>query len=377
MKKILVLKSPLHDQKSVLQVRRGLMDALKKWGVEICDPTDNISEDVVCFIGTGGTEETFRECYDKLKAPITILSDGYHNSFAASFEIASFLEQKGIPHKLVNIPLDCNDFGQYKELFEDDLSVYDNPKVKKYLSESVIGLVGGASSWLISSDIDKESVSKRFGARFIDIPIKELEDAYKSLSSASTPLAEAERMYVALKSIVSKYELTALTIKCFDLLKPCGTTACLALSKLNDEGIISGCEGDIPTMWTMMVAYAMTGKAPFMANPSSSDIGKNTVDFAHCTIPLNMVSSYALTTHFESGIGIGIKGKLPEGEYYVMKIGGRNLEKLFMVKGHIICNTEIKERCRTQVRFEFATSQDFSAFMAKRLGNHIVLFPTD
>lgn len=126
-----------------------------------------------------------------------------------------------------------------------------------------------------------------------------------------------------------------------------------------------------------MVAYAMTGKAPFMANPSSSDIGKNTVDFAHCTIPLNMVSSYTLTTHFESGIGIGIKGKLPEGEYYVMKIGGRNLEKLFMVKGHIICNTEIKERCRTQVRFEFATSQDFSAFMAKRLGNHIVLFPTD
>jgi hypothetical protein len=261
-------------------------------------------------------------------------------------------------------------------LFEVN-SLHLNPKVKKYLSESVIGLVGGASSWLISSDIDKESVSKRFGARFIDIPIKELEDAYKSLTSASTPLAEAERMYVALKSIVSKYELIALTIKCFDLLKPCGTTACLALSKLNDEGIISGCEGDIPTMWTMMVAYAMTGKAPFMANPSSSDIGKNTVDFAHCTIPLNMVSSYALTTHFESGIGIGIKGKLPEGEYYVMKIGGRNLEKLFMVKGHIICNTEIKERCRTQVRFEFATSQDFSAFMAKRLGNHIVLFPTD
>lgn len=377
MKKLIIFKSLLHDQESVLKVRRGLMAALENWEVKVCNPADYDGGEAVCFIGTGGTEETFRECFEKLKAPITLLSDSYHNSFAASFEIASFLEQRGIRHKLVNIPLGCTDFSEYKELFEEGLSIYDDPKVKKYLSESVIGLIGGASSWLISSDIDKEAVSSEYGARFIDIPIQELEDSYKSRTSAATPFAEAERMYIALKSIVSKYGLTALTLKCFDLLRPCGTTACLALARLNDEGIISGCEGDIPTMWTMMAIYALTGKAPFMANPSSSDSGHNTVDFAHCTIPLKMVSSYVLTTHFESGIGIGIKGKLPEGEYCIMKIGGRKLDKVFQVKGRIVCNTDIKERCRTQIRFEFESAQDFNAFMSNRLGNHIVLFPAN
>lgn len=100
MKKLIIFKSLLHDQESVLKVRRGLMAALENWEVKVCNPADYDGGEAVCFIGTGGTEEAFRECFEKLKAPITLLSDSYHNSFAASFEIASFLEQRGIRHKL-------------------------------------------------------------------------------------------------------------------------------------------------------------------------------------------------------------------------------------------------------------------------------------
>ena len=182
-------------------------------------------------------------------------------------------------------------------------------------------------------------------------------------------------MEKALRAIVERYGLTALTIKCFDLLDTCRTTACLALARLNDDGIVCGCEGDIPTLWTMMTVYAHCGKVPFMANPSSSDHKLLRVDFAHCTVPTSMTESFTLPTHFESGIGVGIAGILPTGRYSVVKIGGKKLDRLFWAKGTVTANTKIAERCRTQVSFRFDNEEDFDRFFASRLGNHIVMTP--
>ncbi|MCF0167165.1 MAG: fucose isomerase, partial [Bacteroidales bacterium] len=169
--------------------------------------------------------------------------------------------------------------------------------------------------------------------------------------------------------------LSALTVRCFDLIDPCRTTSCLALSRLNDEGIISGCEGDVPSLWTMMVVFAATKHASFMANPSSSNPSENVVDFAHCTIPAKMTTSFTLPTHFESGMSVAIAGKLPVGDYRIVKIGGRNLDKMFTAKGKITHNTHIAARCRTQIRFQFADFEQYRNFADNRLGNHIIILP--
>lgn len=49
------------------------------------------------------------------------------------------------------------------------------------------------------------------------------------------------------------------------------TTGCLALSALLDEGIVAGCEGDLPAALTMSWMQAVTGQASFMANPQDLD----------------------------------------------------------------------------------------------------------
>ncbi|MBR5035491.1 MAG: hypothetical protein IKX71_09320 [Bacteroidales bacterium] len=385
---IIVFASALHDIGSVIGRRD---EALRKFAGEdialhSCDGDLSGLENPVCFIATGGTEELFARVWKKLPQPIVLLSDGYHNSFAAAFEIASFLEQRGVEHKLVNLPLEDTDAGCDAPAAGDAVPLpnpYTEP-VLKALAAQRIGLIGGASSWLISSGIDREAVTAKFGAQFIDIPISELEAEYNATPAAeatdSAPaysreaLADAERMYRALKAICQRYNLTALTIKCFDLLESCKTTSCLALARLSDEGIISGCEGDIPSLWTLIVANAMTGHPAFMANPSSSNAAAGTVDFAHCTIPLSMCNGYSLPSHFESGIGIGIAGILPEGPCNIMKIGGTSLDKVYQAAGEIVCNTHIPERCRTQIRFKFPSTAEFGRFMANRLGNHIVLY---
>ena len=385
---IIVFASTLHDIDSVIGRRD---EALRKFAGEdialySCDSDLSGLENPVCFIATGGTEELFARVWEKLPRPILLLSDGYHNSFAAAFEIASFLQQRGVEHKLINLPLVGDDTG-CEAPSVGDAAPLANPyseRVLAQLSEQKIGLIGGASSWLISSGIDREAVTAKFGAQFIDIPIAELEKEYRATPAAlvtvSAPvysreaLADAERMYRALKAICQRYNLTALTIKCFDLLDSCCTTSCLALARLSDEGIISGCEGDIPSLWTLIVANAMTGHPAFMANPSSSNPAAGTVDFAHCTIPLSMCNGYSLPSHFESGIGIGIAGILPEGPCNIMKIGGASLDKVYQAAGEIVCNTHIPERCRTQIRFQFPSEAEFDRFMANRLGNHIILY---
>lgn len=121
---------------------------------------------------------------------------------------------------------------------------------------------------------------------------------------------KALQVYGALKRLIARYDLTGVTVKCFDLLGRIHTTGCLALALLNAEGIPAACEGDQKSLVSMAVLEALTGQAGFMANPSCMDPEKSEIIFAHCTLPINMPDSYHLVTHFESGIGVAVSGDL-------------------------------------------------------------------
>jgi hypothetical protein len=427
---LVIFSSALHDNNSVMGSRLELFEGLRRFAeLDIVYPsmlatataangqfdgststgrtlTDSAHEKTLCFIATGGTEEIFRNYAEVLPRPVLLLSDGLHNSFAASFEIKSYLAQRGIASTLFNAPLDENpEF--YTELEEslfgagavpDTLTPSEPlpkfPKsVVKGFEKTRIGLIGSASDWLIASGIDREAVSKTYGATFLDIPLRELEVEFTNtpddspelrsmdarlerfLTDDRTPeqLSEAARMYLALKKICTKYNLNALTLKCFGLLNSCHTTACLALALLNDEGIVSGCEGDIPALWTMLYARYAYGEPAFMANPSSSNRREWTIDFAHCTIPLSMVHGYRLPSHFESQTGIGIAGSVPSGRYRIVKLFGERLDQYYEATGDIIMNTNIPQRCRTQIRFRFPSEAEFDRFFRVSKGNHIIL----
>ena len=274
----------------------------------------------------------------------------------------------------------------------------------KALVGCTIGLIGEASPWLIASGIDKEALSKRCGVSFREISIGTLADKYlgyrelwkdHTLSAGARAeldevlcrfscslegdrttenLSDAAIMYLALASICKEEHLDAVTVKCFDLLSSCKTTACLALALLNDNGKIAGCEGDIPSICTMLAVYKALGRPSFMANPASIDSDNLSIDFAHCTIPTVMVESCTLPSHFESGIGIGINGEVPLGNYTLCKLSGKTLERSLICNGRLVKGEYLSNRCRTQVRFIFESKAEFEAFCKARVGNHIILF---
>jgi len=122
-------------------------------------------------------------------------------------------------------------------------------------------------------------------------------------------------------------------------------------------------------MISMVIGRAVTGVSGFQANPSTIDPQSGEVLFAHCTIPLNMVTRYEFDTHFESGIGMGIRGHLREGDVTVFKVSG-DMGRHFIEEGTLLRNQSKGDLCRTQVVLKLS---DTAYFLTNPIGNHHII----
>lgn len=232
-----------------------------------------------------------------------------------------------------------------------------------------LGLIGKPSDWLIASTYRTDILLSRLGMEIIDVPIEEVT----SLGEVDGGIEGANLIYLRLRDIVQHYQLDGITLRCFDLLTTVKNTGCIALSKLNDEGIVATCEGDVPTLVTMMLAKQITGCPGFQCNPARIDTTKHQMLFAHCTIPLCMCENHTLTTHFESGIGVAIHGELPIGNYTLTKVSG-DLSRVYASDITLIRNQYEPNLCRTQVWLQ-VNEGDIHYFLTEPIANHHVIVP--
>ena len=123
----------------------------------------------------------------------------------------------------------------------------------------------------------------------------------------------------------------------------------------------------------MMVAQAVSGCSGFQANPARIDVETGQMLFAHCTVPFNMVENWRYDTHFESGIGVGIHGELPEGPVTVFKLSGQ-LDRHFVAEGELLYNQYEDHLCRTQVMLQLKP-EDARYFLTRPIGNHHIILP--
>lgn len=303
----------------------------------------------IVLVASGGTERLILEIVKRCK-PVLIWAIPYNNSLPSALEVCSL--RKDV--KLIYSDLDEGAVRAVKDFFKLC------EVVKK---DRRFGLIGGISDWILTSD---ESFIERFG-RIVRISMDELM-AEIDVDYDSTRFLKALKVYKALKKIMKRYDLSALTVKCFDLLK-IDTTACLALSLLNDEGIIAGCEGDLDSLLTMTVIKELTGQPCWMANLNRFDLKSNTVTFSHCTVPLSMVRRFDFKTHMESGKGVAIEGVLRNE---VVTVARFSRGKMLLTTGRIIRSGMGDDNlCRTQV--EVRLDCKVEDFLNNVLGNHHVI----
>jgi len=381
---IISLVSDIHDPEAAVKASKPLLDVLKDSFslMSISAQQSELVDLPIVLIETGGTEHKFKAIASLLKhsgKPVTLLATGSNNSLPAAMEILTWLNDNDFKNSLLlHGPTDL--LLEYIKKRAQDIDILF------MLKKTRIGVIGKPSDWLIAGAVDDHAVFLRWGVRLVDIPLEAVEDNAQDVSDAEAAevilplpafqrdvdragLLKATKIYLGVKKTLRDYELSALTLRCFDLLQSLKTTGCLALSMLNDEGVTAGCEGDVQAAFTMVLNRLITGKPSFMANPSRIDVTKNTVTAAHCTVPTSMVESFGFRTHFESGIGVGIAGKFTEEmPIYVSKVGGTGLDRFYCDDGNIISHKASENLCRTQLTVKMKHGVNY--FLTTPLSNH-------
>ncbi|MCR5185321.1 MAG: hypothetical protein K6C32_04510 [Bacilli bacterium] len=369
------------------QVIKDDNEFLNRINDELIDDDINLIEGVenapmnIVYVETGGSEPQFLKLFPTLKAPIILLSTCLNNSLPASLEIKTYCANHKTPAFILT--------GDEKRIAATIKPLARAFMAKSEMENNNLGVVGEPSEWLIASKVTDEDVKKIFHMNLVHISMEEFQSeidkkemvkiphlsALKVKFKDSKVLEGACYIYSALKRLIAKYDLKGLTVRCFDLLSIYKNTACLALALLNEEGITAACEGDVPSLITMHALRALTGRSSFQANPSYISQEKNSVIFAHCTLPLNMTSDYSLTTHFESNLGIGIKGNLRLGDVTICKLfinEKHNISSSIVITGKIKENLSLSNYCRTQINVEL-NEYDLMQILQEEYGNHLII----
>ena len=393
---VYTLTSDLHDPEFIERSSKGFLEDISaaadcEFDIKGEDFSDFESADMpVIYIRTGGTEGKFKKLLPKVKGYVRLLTSGMSNSLAASMEILSFLQQNGRKGEILH-----GSSSYIAQRLTDDFIV---EKARKQLNGMKLGVIGAPSDWLIASDANRDAVREKLGIELVDISIDELVEAYNSISGDSDDWQKlmnnnevhafdknapkslvkyrdgAFKIYLAIDHLIKKYQLGGFTLRCFDLLTLLKNTGCMALAMFNARGIPACCEGDVPALLTMTIGQALTGYTGFQANPSRIDVENNKIIFAHCTVPMNMVESYTYNTHFESGIGIGIKGEFAKGKVTIAKVSG-DLERSWFCNADLIDNLSEPNLCRTQIVLRGDDFADY--FLTSSIGNHHIIFHGD
>ncbi len=376
------ITSPIHNAAQIEQSTKLLLAPLQASGMEIILTEDfstygrhNLQ---IIYVRTGGTEGIFKslaEQYENITScPIYLLASEESNSLAASVEILSWLEAKGYKGEIIH--------GNSNYIINKIKSLYTIVKAKNRLKRQRAGIIGKPSDWLISSTADYAAVRERLDIELVDIEIKELIEEYDKTKNYNAKIPEqlqpcnsryfegAIGIFNALQNLISRHNLSALTLRCFDLLDTIHNTGCLSLALLNSHGTPAACEGDVPALLTMMISEALFGQTGFQANPSRINPLTGEITFAHCTVPLNMISRYNYDTHFESGIGVAIHGELPEEDATIVKVQG-SLNKWFCEDVTLLHNSYEKQLCRTQVILQTQSAAEY--LLHHPIGNHHII----
>ncbi|GMW02252.1 MAG: hypothetical protein AMXMBFR84_33880 [Candidatus Hydrogenedentota bacterium] len=223
------------------------------------------------------------------------------------------------------------------------------------------------------------AVKAKLGVELIPITVEETEAAFESVP---LPEAEAEaekywirpardvveptepeivasaRFYLALKNLMMANDACAVTSSnCM------GGPAkgCLAFSKLNDQGYVGACEGDMDSTLTMLLFTYAFGVPGFISDPVI-DVARNALIHFHCTSATRMDGAaskrrpFTIRTQTDSGRGVALDVEHRVGQSVTCaKLA--NLDSMLVSTGKITDVTHDSLGCRTQFVTEVANAR--------------------
>jgi L-fucose isomerase-like protein len=376
-----VVASKLHDPSSVGRILAPVAMALDEAGGRRATAADlELHTPHVIVVGTGGTEHAVLDLVQRRHAhapwePVVLVAHPLHNSLPAALETLARIRRDGVTGRVVQVSQE----GELAATIVDLLTIHR-------FQHARIGLVGQPSEWLVASVPDRERFHERWGLELVDVPVEEALGHHRDapdvevqavavrFTNGETPSRDtiaAAAMHPTLERIIRAHRLDAVAVRCFDFITELQTSGCIALAQLNEDGIVAGCEGDVASTVAMMLARELLDQPGWIANPARIDPVAGEVVLAHCTVAPSMVDGIELHTHFESGLGVGIRGSFAPGPVTLMRLGGDALERSWFAEAELTGNRHSSDLCRTQV--VIAGLERAEELLDDPLGNHVVM----
>ena len=391
---VIPMATKLHGEEYYLSVLEVFHRKLKQYALDFHEEVITEADKVIqvakkyanylpiLLLLTGGTSRMVKKFVDAGAFDrAVILAHGEHNSLASAISARSKLEADGIWTWIFHC-LSISDP-------ECDLQLDRMARVLKAVTqvlESRIGLIG-----IESKTEAAENFEARFGTEIVTIPMDEFENVIHSVDveearrvadeiselirfeSPRDKLVDVGRMYLAIKKIFTERKLDAVAIDCFPYLIKHGVTPCLALAKLNKEGYLVACEGDVQSLLSMIISSSLTGYSGWIANAVM--FKGNRGYFAHCTIALNMIKDGVAMPHFESGYPYALTGRLIHSVGTIVSINSDFSLMAAAVVRVIQSGLLSYGMCRSQMVAEFDLNVEKIPLVAP--ANHHVFIPGD
>lgn len=176
-------------------------------------------------------------------------------------------------------------------------------KALKALAGATIGLVGAPAPSFLNLAHDGSALMRRLGVRVEQVPLDELfarvpgygaAQVEKALAILTQPARRVEtghtwleasgRVYLSARDLALDVGCAALALRCWPEFQQHmgGLGPCAAVSWLNEAGLPTSCEGDVPAAISMLAAAAMSGAPATLADLVAVDEGSGAALMWHC-----------------------------------------------------------------------------------------------
>lgn len=170
--------------------------------------------------------------------------------------------------------------------------------IRRQLRGARIAMIGQRTEGMTPTAVDEIEILRFFGARMLHFGLDELlelanqiddEEAravwQRMVSGAVQVMSRTEhglksaRNYLACKQMVKQYGLSALTIGSYP---KCQGTLCVPIAWLNEDGIPTGCEGDVNSTLNMLMLTQLTQDPIHFGEMLAIDEKENSIVTSHC-----------------------------------------------------------------------------------------------
>lgn len=215
--------------------------------------------------------------------------------------IANYLGEHDIPYKwFYGLPEDA----RFRRRLEVTVRAL---RAVKALKGARIAQIGGLADGFENLYVDERVLEKRFGTALQSRHTVEEIVALAAAQPAAAVAAEVKRMaaesktgvaglnaahveksarvYLALRGFASDNGYDALALSCWSRFqKVYGVAVCAAMSRLNEDGLVTPCEADVTSAVTMLVLNALNGGKAALCDLVAFDESDSSLNLWHCGV---------------------------------------------------------------------------------------------